>query len=493
MLRLLCTLAIALAAVDARAADAPLWLMVGPAELTAAADQLVRHREAEGMRTLVANSTIEAALAAAPAKPAYLLIIGDDDPENAGAPYRMPAQQRKPYRWRAVQAMQFASDSLWGDLTGDQTPDIPVGRLPARTPEQVRELCRKIIAYETATPTAADLRLLVWAGCTKYGAMIDQMANTAVVSMLEASAPAWCQPWLLIGDPANPFCGWPASQPETFTEQMKRGSVLNVLIGHGYVDHFFSMSTKDYDIGYTSEHARPLLGNDNQPCAPMIIISCLTGSFAGTSPCMAEDFLMMPGGPVATIGATAESHPLTNFYTAVGLLNALSGKHRRLGDFWLAAQRQMLRAHSPLVQNILLESEGKLENTIDVAKLKRDQLLMYALLGDPATRLRLPRKFDASCRRTEAGWQWQATLPPAAAVEAGLRPATTPVGAAPTGTDEQQALQRLNFANARYGFTPTPCTANGAIRTGTVDQPGILRITATQPGKISVATINVRE
>jgi len=133
MIRLLFTFALSFASVAACAAEAPLWLVVGPAELTAAAEQLVRHREAEGMRALVANGTIEAALAAAPAKPSYLLIIGDEDPAKANAPYRVPAQQRELYRWRLTQATQFASDAAWGDLDGDQALDIPVGWKPARS------------------------------------------------------------------------------------------------------------------------------------------------------------------------------------------------------------------------------------------------------------------------------------------------------------------------------------------------------------------------
>jgi len=274
---------------------------------------------------------------------------------------------------------------------------------------------------------------------------------------------------------------------------MKRGSVLTVLIGHAGVSSFSSMSTGGRNVRYTPEHARRLLSDASQPCAPMIILACNTGNFAHTSPCMTESFLMIPGGPVAVIGATTESHPLPNFYTSVALLKALNGKHRRLGDLWLAAQQVSLRARIPLAESLLADVEGKLEATINVGKLKRDQILMYALLGDPATRLRLPEKLEASCRRTDAGWQWQAAVPPDAKAEAGLRSAAPPVGAVAKATNEQEAEQALKSANARYEFSPTPCTADGEARIGTVDQPGILRIIATQPGKISVATIVVKE
>ena len=42
------------------------------------------------------------------------------------------------------------------------------------------------------------------------------------------------------------------------------------------------------------------------------------------------------------------------------------------------------------MHEVLKDVEGKLGAEIDVAKLRRAQLLMYVLLGDPATRLALP-------------------------------------------------------------------------------------------------------
>ena len=43
------------------------------------------------------------------------------------------------------------------------------------------------------------------------------------------------------------------------------------------------------------------------------------------------------------------------------------------------------------MEMMLRDVEGKLDKEMDEAKLRRDQLLMYAILGDPATHLRLPQ------------------------------------------------------------------------------------------------------
>jgi len=56
-----------------------------------------------------------------------------------------------------------------GDTNGDGTPEFPVGRLPARTPQEVATMVRKIVAYERGAPDTTDLRLLGWAGARSTG------------------------------------------------------------------------------------------------------------------------------------------------------------------------------------------------------------------------------------------------------------------------------------------------------------------------------------
>ena len=44
----------------------------------------------------------------------------------------------------------FVSDSWFVDFTGDGLPEIPLGRLPVMTDEELSDLVQKIIAYESA-------------------------------------------------------------------------------------------------------------------------------------------------------------------------------------------------------------------------------------------------------------------------------------------------------------------------------------------------------
>jgi len=58
------------------------------------------------------------------------------------------------------------------------------------------------------------------------------------------------EPWLLIGADRHPFCGWPADQPATFTEQWRRGAGMAVLMGHGSEGGFESIATDTQSVSY---------------------------------------------------------------------------------------------------------------------------------------------------------------------------------------------------------------------------------------------------
>lgn len=282
-------------------------------------------------------------------------------------------------------------------------------------------MVRKILAFESQPPTTADLQASIWLGSPEYNATINALASGLGVNLIETKGPQWLHPWLVSGNPNDPFCGWPADQPARFDRQMKRGGLLNVLMGHASADAFYSMQAANKPIFYTADDTAGELGK-GPPVSPMVFFSCESGNFTRPKPCLAKSLLFLPGGPVATIGATTESHPLTNYFSGACLLAALDSHEKRLGTIWLGAQRQASRTRDFVMEMMLRDVEGSLEKEIDVAKLRRDQMLMYALLGDPATRLRLPEPLEASVERVENGWRWRVKrLSGATHLEVGLR------------------------------------------------------------------------
>jgi hypothetical protein len=466
---------------------------------TEAMAPLTEKRRADGYDVVISTQPVDKAIAALPRQPAAMLLVGDDMDGQKTPPWRIPAKSRPLYRWRAQQRKTFASDVAWADLDGDGVPEFPTGRLPCRTAEQVGALAAKIVAYENRPPSPEDLALPVWAGAPGYGDPIDSVATSMLIQIARVNAPAWARPWLMSGDANSPLCAWPQDQPALFNRRLRQGGLLTCLIGHGGADTFYSMPLGKGWVVYDAAAAKAGLGA-GPPAGPMVMFACESGNFTQAQPCLTRSLLLLPGGPVATIAATTESHPLTNLYSGVCLLRQLGGRETRLGPMWLTAQKAAMKMRDVLAEQMLLEVEGTLEEPINLQKLRRDQMLMYALLGDPATELRVPRPLQAQVRRDEAGWHWSVQKPAEArTLVAGFRPAAVggPEGMTPeapqpaemTPNDKPQALATFEAANAAFDFPALPAPAANQAWEGTISRPGLLRLVAIGRRDLYVAVL----
>ena len=491
--QLVAAVAMSLWAGGAEAAEqGPLWLAVARPDLAEPLKPLAEKRRNDGFEARVVTVGIEEALAQSPRRPDCLLLVGDDEPGKEAAPWYLPAKRRRFYRWIRYQPPEFASDAAWGDVDEKGGGTIPVGRIPARTREQVDVVVRKILAFEARPPAPADLNATLWFGSPQYNAGMDAVATRLGVVMVQANGPPWLSPWFISGNRSDPLSGWPDSQAANFSRQMRQGGLLHVLMGHARPEAFTSMRIGWREVNYTATDAARALGA-GPPVAPMVFITCRAGNFTRAEPCLAEALLFLPGGPVATIAATTWSHPLPNYFTSACLLRALGGGERRLGALWLRAQRDARAARDPIMEMTLRDVEGKLEKEINVEKLRSDQSYMYALLGDPATLLRLPEPLEASVERTATGWRWRAKRPSGATrLEVAWRKPfafTMPMGAPPAG--EKQANEALKAANAPYAFAVQPSPADGAAWEGTCERPGSLRLVAVGPKSLHVAVLKL--
>jgi hypothetical protein len=210
-----------------------------------------------------------------------------------------------------------------------------------------------------------------------------------------------------------------------------------------------------------------------------VIIACSCGDFAGGENCLAESLLLTPGGPVAAIGATTESHPLTNYFSGLCLLRQCCRTDKRLGSIWLAAQREALETRDLIMERLLINIEGKPEEKMDVTRLRRNQILMYALLGDPATRLPIPDKLQGRIERVEGGWRWQVDKPEDAnRLCVSFRPAGLNFPTVELPLAKDAAHKRFEQANAVLGFESIGEFAGDEAWKGTVNAEGTLRFVA---------------
>ncbi len=474
-----------------RPTEPPLWVAIVAPALQEAIAALADHRRNRGFEVVVMSGDPGVALAKLERRPSYIVLVGDEVASGAAGaePWRVASKWRPLYRWRSVQREQFAADALWGDVDGDLVPDVPVGRLPARTVAELEVMIAKIITYEKAPARRAWLSMPLWVGAGGYSPELDSMATTMVLGMLESRAPGWVRWSLLTGDPNHALAAWPGRQAALYSEALASGGAMAFLMGHGSTTGFHSMMHAGTSIDYTARDAAALVSG--QPAPPLIIFTCESGNFTAAERSLAEALIGAGAGPVATIAATTESHPLTNYFSGESVLAALASGGR-LGDVWLEAQRRAMTASNILIEHALAEVEGKLDDEIDVARLRRDQILMYAIIGDPATRLRLPATLDADVESGQGGCQWSVTAPAGATAlyvdilpERGASPSVAAV------TDEDSAMERYRQADAAFAFAVLDELTAGVSWRGVVTQPGRVRLTAVGGEHIWVRTFAV--
>jgi len=477
------------AAQQAAETPKPIWLVVTTQSLKPAVEPLASFRQAEGFEVVTSTRPVAEAIESLDRRPAFILLVGDDQDGKASESWYVAARRLKYHRWVTRQRKLFASDAAWGDLNDDLVPDVPVGRIPARTIEQAKLVVAKILAFEKRPPNLSTLRLPVWAGAAEFGALIDNITTSMLLSSLNRFGPSWAQPWVISSNPNFAWCGWPASQAADFTSQIKAGGVFSALIGHGSQKSFYSMKTEAGVITYKASDAETLLGK-GEPTPPLAMICCLCGDFTMADDCLAESMLMLAGGPVATIAASVESHPVTNFYTGRLMLARLCGPQKRLGEFWLETQQATLKVRNPIIEFIVIKMQEKRGHTVDMEGIRSDHGLIYNVFGDPATNLKLPGKLEIVVRKNGDKWLWQAKKPKgAASLLVGLRSINIQRLKGNPKAMQKEARDIHAKANAMFEFIPLPAVDNGDGWQGTIDRPGLLRIVAVTPEKLYVATV----
>ena len=468
----------------AQAAERGTWLCVGPRDLVDAAAPLCEFRAAQGWRVERSQAATADAIAALDPKPAAVLILGDDSTAAGNAPWLTPAERRPYHGWLAKHPAEFVSDAAFGDLDRDGVPEVPVGRIPARKPAEVAAVVNKILAWEKRVPSPADLTIPVWAGDPGFGKIGEGMKQVSLpffMNRLRSEAPPWAGFWVLQSEPRSPFCGWPEDSAATFNQRISQGSLFSAMIGHGRTDSWWIMTLPTGSLRYGAEDARALVAP--QPAAPHIVFACRCGAFADPKMrCLGEEMLFASGGPVACIAASVDSHPLTNYYGSTSLLRDLNGEPTdTLGGLWVDS---IGRAHKrrEFLKEILV---GVLEPMVigkrnPVKDLKADHLLIYNLLGDPATRLFMPRPLEAKVERREGKWVWSVDKPVGLASGQRLliqhRAPIPGVHLGKPAGDAQAANEALEKANATLGFRTVRELDGTEPWSGEVVEPGTLRL-----------------
>ena len=364
-------------------------------------DPLLAHRRAEGLKPVVVEARaiydaygdgrfgpapISAFLKDAAAKwrvkPRFVLLVGDADldvdflSENETLPTNIV---------RTAYNGATASDAVYGDLAGDELPELAVGRLPVRSPEDLVAVVRRIIKCETEPLSGAWRRESVFfAGEGRFGPAVDKLIESIAGNLVAKEIPPEFAVTMTYGNP-NSAWFWPAPDfNDAVIAAFNRGAALFNYVGHGYAEGFDRVEAdgKHYPILKSDDVLRL---NNGGRAGLVSIIACSTGHFDDAKrDCVAERMLQKDGGPLAVFASSRISHPFANALLGQGLVKALFKREARIGELLLDAKRGMVAESKGMLAML---AKPHLSAATDIPSLVRDHIHLYHLFGDPASKL----------------------------------------------------------------------------------------------------------
>jgi len=279
---------------------------------------------------------------------------------------------------------RFPSDYPYGVMRGEEA-DVLVGRLPARSAEEVSGFVRKVIDYETKPiDTPWPRRVVVHAGPARFSDVIDRIIEHTAVSLLDEEVPYDYDVDLVFGKPGSEYAPRLDRLGESLTERVNSGAFLLAYVGHSSPAYFDTVEYRgqSYSIGSRDDFERMKI----EEGAPIFVsLSCDVGAFDMSKGrrSIAEEAVLNPKGSIAAFASTRESHPYPNLLYGEALIARLI--HERpatIGEGIRDVKRDMLTR---------VNFVGEKLSGMDSDVLKREHVALYNLFGDPATRLRYPQ------------------------------------------------------------------------------------------------------
>ncbi len=332
----------------------------------------------------------------------YILLIGDCAAKNeAPAEWHIPSFT-VPFD-RGKQTVSILTDSLYGDLDEDGSPEIPVGRLPVQDEPQLKTQIAKILNYKTQPLKPSWFRTLIWSGAKLYNTEMHGITTYFTTKML----PRWLDTFIISGNPDSVFSAYPPEQPTIFLNEISDPAFMSLIVSHG---SFRSVTPTIYnkkDIFLSVDDVAQI--KSITPIGPLIMLGCNSGKFnvpKGKGHSLAEAFVTHPGGPIAVISASGATNPLTNYFFTKALAAQLKKTHTTIGNLFLDIQRKLYREGKLSVIVMMQEDEFARQLANAVPERERQYLhlpafvqkeqLQYILLGDPACKLKQPKPMKVS-------------------------------------------------------------------------------------------------
>ncbi|MCY3005822.1 MAG: C25 family cysteine peptidase [Planctomycetota bacterium] len=345
--------------------------------------------------------------------PAALVLCGD------------AALEVSPNRWRALTpgmlvdtqiqladatTKELCTDALYGDFDGDGCPDLAIGRLPAKTPEELERMLRRSIEYEAIGPGPWNDRVHVTAGVGGFGFLADTAIETVTRRFLTDGIPPYFHMNVTVASCTSTYCPNPWKLRESYIERINQGGLFWVYIGHGQVnelDHY-RVADQWLPIGQPADASK-----FRCPTRPPIalMLACFTGAYDARVDCFSEHLLAQAQGPIAVIGGSRVTMPYGLSQFASELINGcFRDRIPTLGALVFEAKRRVWiddeESPSALQQADGFDVRKRYRKIVtdmaqalnpsdhDLTLERREHVRLMNLLGDPLLKIPYPAPMD---------------------------------------------------------------------------------------------------
>jgi hypothetical protein len=326
--------------------------------------------------------------------PTYVLLVGMVEPDKSD-----DADQRvlPPLRGTTSRMKGQPSDNGYGCQDKELLPTVAVGRFPAHSVKEAKEMVEKTLAYEKdVKPGEWKRRLTVLAGAPAFSPAVDKLVEELALARLDRLDPSWSGK-AIYANAQSRFC-LPADVLRKHAVQyVEEGQALTLFLGHSSAE------------GFAAGPARYMDREDWGKLA----IRRGPGVFAtfGCLGCQLTDEDHQGGygvaamrnsrGPVAVIGSHGICFAAMVQLASDSLFQTFCGPNppERLGDAWLSLKQGVAKGKIDAFSFWLLDKADG-DSRISQATQRLEHLEMFLLLGDPA--LRLP-SIPADIKLTVAG------------------------------------------------------------------------------------------
>lgn len=390
-----------------RGSTAPIdTIVVRPAGWGAALNRWKAYRHQQGHQIVELDSSQDSAairqaiiaIAAAQATPPRFVMLAGDVTANG--------QTTVPTFYHDSTAMrqfggdpQIASDNSFGDLDGDGFPELAIGRIPADSPDQLKQTLARVIAFESQPDFSLWRRdVHVVAGVGGFGPVADSVIEMTTRRFLTDRIPGWSEISMTQANISSHYCPDPWRFSEACIERMNQGGMFWVYIGHGHVKTLdYVRAGEEWLPILTHEHVPAVQAGQRPPIA--VFLACYTGAFDAVEDSLAEQLVLSRNGPIAALAASRVSGPYGLAMLSDGLLaGCFDQQIPTLGEVVLRAKQRLLittqndapAARQAQLQLISAIAAAMSPNGYDLAAERREHVWEMNLLGDPLLHIAHP-------------------------------------------------------------------------------------------------------